>query len=394
MKRLLYVIAVLLFVLQYSNMYAQTEQPEVRVSVCVGEERLENILTDSQKDSVTHLTITGTMTEEDYACLRQMFDRKLFELNLRDADIDTIPAHALAWEYDSPRRTSKRIILPSKLQCLADSSLCMNVEYYDKLTLVLTGEFPVLGKCVFSYGPVDVGNTCFEVSSDNEFCKEENDGIYSKDGTVLYYQNMPYDSYGDVEILDGTKVIGGGAFECRYNESLRDIVIPESVDSIGDRAFVYYHTNLVTGHWPTNCWPRIYCMAKNPPTLGKDVFWRCQSMLALIVPDDESVELYKAAEGWEHFTYIRPINNIGGDGVEGVKSDCKISVSDDGTRYLIYSTAKITHIGLYDAGGAVVMFGENCGKELVVDKGILKYPYTILRLSYDDGSNETVKLKP
>ena len=393
MKRLLHIIAVLLFVSQYSGLYAQTENTEMRVSVCVGEERLENLLTDEQKDNVTHLTITGTMAEEDYACLHRMLHKKLIELNLCDADIDTIPAHALECDNYCSGMFSKRIILPSKLDVLRDSSLSLCIGGECKLTLILTGKFPKFGKCVFSAHDY-IGEICFEIFPDNEFCKEEEGGIYSLDGERFYYHNLHPNPEGRIKILDGTKIINGGAFECRYSREILDIEIPESVDSIGDRVFAFYHTALITGYWPATCWPRIYCMAKMPPALGEDVFYFCQDLLTLIVPDKESIKLYRATEGWNWFKHIWAIDNIGGSGVEPVVANSKISVYDDANRYIISGKTNVIQAVLYDCCGTIIMANNKCGKVLFVDKKTLRYPYSILRICYEDGTNETVKLKP
>ena len=74
-------------------------QNDVPVSVCVREQRLADLLTEEQKNSVTHLTITGTMAEEDYAFIRTNRLKKIVELNLRDADIEMLPEHAFDFEW-------------------------------------------------------------------------------------------------------------------------------------------------------------------------------------------------------------------------------------------------------------------------------------------------------
>ena len=73
------------------------------------------MLTNEQKQSVTHLTITGAQQEEDYAYLRNDLIKKLVELNLRDAYIDTIPAHAFDYGCDGNAGPKKRIVLPVTL---------------------------------------------------------------------------------------------------------------------------------------------------------------------------------------------------------------------------------------------------------------------------------------
>lgn len=123
MKRLILAIVLLM---TCSCIYAQYD---TIVSVCVDGERLDNILTDEEINSVTRLKITGTLTEADYSCLRTMFCKNLVELNLHDADIDTIPAHAFDLYYDG-HGMGCNIILPLKLKFLSDYSLCMRDGYF------------------------------------------------------------------------------------------------------------------------------------------------------------------------------------------------------------------------------------------------------------------------
>ena len=51
------------------------------VTVHAGENALETLLTEEQKQSVTHLTVTGTLLDEDYAFLRNELLNQLETLN-------------------------------------------------------------------------------------------------------------------------------------------------------------------------------------------------------------------------------------------------------------------------------------------------------------------------
>ena len=393
MKRTILSFTILLLTF-FSTVSAQNDVP---VSVCVGEQRLADLLTEEQKNSVTHLTITGTMAEEDYACLRMMFDKNLFELNLLNANIDTIPAYAFYKEEQTP---SKRIILPYTLRHLADKSLCFNVEMDEKLNLVLSGKYPTLGKNVFFDKGSFRGHCIIELSPDNEYCKEINDNIYSADGTIFYHHNFKEGAYWingmelddfSIEIENGTKIINGGAFEFFWNERTLPIVIPETVDSIGDYAFNRYSTNVITGYWPVKAWPRLYCMAKIPPVLGKGVFEDKQDMWRLIVPD-ESLEAYKAAKGWNEFKYINPLSNP--DGIKEIKSEKGVALSDGGEHYRISCNKVVEHVELYGVEGKTLMSFKVNDNDFDIDKSDIVAPYVMLRVRYKDGTNETVKLKP
>ena len=55
---------------------------QTKVCVHAGDAPLETLLTDEQKNSVTHLTITGKLQEDDYAFIRNSLLDRLEELNL------------------------------------------------------------------------------------------------------------------------------------------------------------------------------------------------------------------------------------------------------------------------------------------------------------------------
>ena len=67
----------------------------------------------------------------------------------------------------------------------------------------------------------------------NEAITDEFDVKYSKDGRKLL--KAPYELNGTYSIKEGVRIICDKAFFCC--RSLTDIIIPDSVTSIGDKAF-------------------------------------------------------------------------------------------------------------------------------------------------------------
>lgn len=101
---------------------AQVSDP-MYACINVGKERLESLLTNEQKQSVIHLTITGTLQEEDYAYLRNDLIKKLVELNLRDADIVT-PFPPMRLTMDVTAMPDRK----SVLFCLSHLSTCLIIH--------------------------------------------------------------------------------------------------------------------------------------------------------------------------------------------------------------------------------------------------------------------------
>lgn len=396
MKKILFTIAIFVIASLHSVLFAQSE---VRASVCVGDERLDNLLTEEQKNSVTHLTVTGTLQDEDYACLRTMLGKSLTELDLHDADIDTIPAHALEsriWYRDIT------IILPAKLKYLSDYSLCLRDGTF---TIVFTGDYPAMGNNVYHCESHENRYNCefkYVASDDNPNLKGKDGFLYSSDGTKLYVGSNSR-AFENQEIEYGTKIINEKAFESKpilYSI----LVIPETLDSIGDRAFADWSIAEMTtcGHYS---WGYLTCLAVNPPKLGKDVFACSETQygpyifeeygLVLYVPDG-SEELYRAAEGWKNFWKIYPISEFHGgeSGVKSIGNDERVAVREREGYFVMEASRRISGVAGYEIGGRKI-YSNTVGADAVkIPKASLAHPYTLLRISYEDGTKEMVKLNP
>ena len=98
-----------------------------------------------------------------------------------------------------------------------------------------------------------------------------------------------YDCYSltSVTIGDGVTTIGNGAFADCY--SLTSVTIGDGVTTIGNSAFRF-----------CSSLKSVYCKATTPPSLGSTVFDYNGDGRKIYVPA-ESVEAYKAAEGWSYY---------------------------------------------------------------------------------------------
>lgn len=97
-----------------------------------------------------------------------------------------------------------------------------------------------------------------------------------------------------INIPNNLTAISHGVFT--HCAKLTSITIPENITSIGSQAF-FCCTSLKS----------ITCEAVTPPSVGyNSVFYEVPKSIPLYVPA-ESVEAYRAADGWSEFTNILPI---------------------------------------------------------------------------------------
>ena len=377
MKRLLvYAIAVIV-----SSQCLWAGSDGMKVSVHVDGIRLEDLLTDEQKAGVTNLKITGSLAEEDYAYLRNSLFLQLDTLDLLDADIDTIPSNVFNWEnvkgvLDHP---IFRVVLPKTLRHLADYSLNMGDA---SIVFELTGPFPTLGKYV--YEGESGSRSRIEPSADNVAYKTTPIYMYSTDGSVLYFAdfNRMYESP-----QYGVRIIYQNAFE--YCWTSGKLILPASVDSIGDRAFADFQMPIPTGHYDP---PKFICEAVTPPRLGKDVFlnagYDSGRPFEIYVPD-ESVELYRNADGWKDMVIWGILADI-----ESVRASSKAVLDIDCSReaYILQADKVISHAACYNAAGQTIRSLAVCANSFILAKSEIPGPYMLVRIYFEDGTGQVVKL--
>ncbi len=298
MKRVFSLIIALLFTVNISAKWG-----EVTVHLVDGIS-LETALANYDRISV--LTITGMLKDNDYSYLRSKefknkCNRDEIELNLKDVCNDSIPAKAL---YASAVCIFN-LTLPKSIEYIGD------LAFQDLGFITITGKLPALGTNLLRLdNSLSPRGESFYVSEDNEYCTSIDGGIYSWDQEIFFTPEEPIEI--DLEIKDGTRTIGGYAFAgCEIYE----LVIPESVDSIGDGALAIKPPRQVIS-WDEAPYRFSYitCKSTTPPALGNSPFFLSYNYediefdCILFVPD-ESVELYKNADGWKDAPFmIYPIS--------------------------------------------------------------------------------------
>ena len=380
---------------------SMTAQESTTVTVHVDGIRLEDLLTDEQKAGVTNLKITGSLAEEDYAYLRNSLFDRLDTLDLLDADIDTLPAHAFHCTLHTPKAEGRHVVLPSRLRHLSDYSLCVEFDRQagwsgSNCTFELAGRFPTLGKFVYNGMNLDFlseRNSKVVVSPSNEFLQYDDGFVYSWDGTTLYYApTLDFEpiSYAKSYLAkDGTRTIGANCYEGLV--MLGELVIPASVDSIGDRAFALIvpliATGTVSSNYPTTA---LICMSATPPRLGKDVFLSGPDagFYEVYVPR-ESIGLYEQAEGWKELS-IKSIIYADIKDLQGDPGD--LSVIDGGEAYTLQSSKPISRVVCYSVGGQMLRDVPVMAETVVIAKSEIPGPYMLVRIYFEDGTGQVVKL--
>ena len=371
----------------------QAQDTETHVTVHAGETALETLFTEEQKQSVTHLTVTGTLLEEDYAFLRSGLLEQLDTLDLREAEIDTIPAGALG-------EMNLYLILPKVIKCIGDYAFTGECE--------VTGNFPYISE----YKNDPIYKPLMLASKDHPFLVNVEElchfAVYSKNGDILYYLK-PKDEFaywgGELEVRSGTRIIAPTAIrnEVVPMES-NNLILPESMDSIGDYAFDV-SPDVMVRDTKKNLYPSgggrhiggIVCEAKNPPKLGilGDSFW--VSFSYLYVPET-SLEAYKAAPGWKLARKIDTIENLlkNGSQIPSVRGEknTPVSITSADESYILNFSKKPLLMELFSTDGSLLSSQKLSSMEVTLPKTKLKKALTIVCVRFADGTNETFKLIP
>ena len=288
---------ILLFsMMAVATMAATAQEATVNVDTI----RLENAFTEEQKSTLTKLTVTGTMSAEDYRFIREDNLVNMEVLNLRDATIDSIPRKAFYnWKSKNAYK-GVLIVLPKEISHIGDSAFANRNMM---LAFEVTGNFPTLGNHILAFDASYLYLLAnWLVAPDNTVLRTLNDDkgykyICSLDSTVLYKSDEIYDE--SATIPEGVRIIAAHAYE---NMEVRAITMPESLDSIGDYAFNELTPPPVTTCCGRDPQPYMICLAKTPPRLGNKAINLVYEARPLFVLD-ESLELYRNSEEWSEAFY-------------------------------------------------------------------------------------------
>ena len=376
MKTIFYLLSILAVIPCY--LYGQDDN--TRVTVHVGEQRLSDLLTDEQGFLVIYLTVTGTLKPDDYAYLNSNYLIHLDELNLRDADIDTIPEGAL-WSM----RGVNRIVLPFNIKHIEDNAF--NIGYYNGV-LEVPGRFPTRGVLEEPYFTISDDNPYYEKYTVNGY-----DDIYSANGDTLFYMST---LFGEHRVKDGTKVIHSTALRSVPFHPQMNLVLPNSLDSIGDYALnvdMIIATTAKKRDYPNgnpDSWVAgsLFCEAPIPPKLGRNVFNIEIEDWNLYVPES-SLDLYRNTEGWNSFANIRSIEwLLQESSVRNVRSSFTESSC------VLTFSQPVRCLYIYNLQGMLLKSIDVNSTCATIDKTLLSSPYALVRVQYGNGDMETLKLKP
>ncbi len=284
MKHLLPTLLVMLAVCLH------TVEAQDEITIHVDGQPLAELITAEQQKSLQTLNITGELAEEDYAFIRNNSLPQLKNLNLRDADIDTIPVKAF---YNYGKEC--QIILPEELEYIGDSAF-----FEADVNLVLAGRFPKRGVNTTS---TNRNLLTITLTEDNEYCKLHTTGmlypksyILSSDGKILYYS---HDCIQEI-IPEGVEIIAEKAFEHRF---CGNILFPKSLKEIENYAFSCIYIDGILSNVD------FKFSSEESPALGEKVFsfseysmeptlYIPETWKNLYIQQEEQWKIFKDVEYW------------------------------------------------------------------------------------------------
>ena len=384
MKKLF--ISTLLVLFAVCSVKAQQDTIKIHVD---GTASLESLMEGVWEQNAKCLRLTGTPTEEDVSYLKGKFASGCFNIyDLRHFELKRIPDRFFVGLKQCT------IILPECLEYIGGYAF----NSYG-LTVILTGKFPITTAKSFFYDYNKETYSFFNkliASEDNPYCKNYGtyeinyngeklylESIYSLDESTLYYLPHSFlrDTYGVIEIIDGTKEIRGHGL--LVLDVLKEVILPESIetikmDIIRDFGFFFY---------------TVICNAKNPPTIIGQQF----EIDELYVPE-ESYDLY-----YDLF-FVNPhsfqiIYYCNGQqwchlGIDKNKVNTTCKVRRLNGSYIISSERTILKLTIYNLQGQLVLQEKIGRKTYSLNSTALPKSPLLLRVELENGECETIKIIP
>lgn len=325
MKRIFLISAIVTFVLSF--LPAAYAQNIVKVELS-DELRLEEALANHDIKEIDSLIVIGKLKSVDQYEIRDISTVwRLTGVNLKEASFedDNLPegffygfnerVNAPDEDYFPPTDIPhvftkiKYITLPDNLKRIGDGAFKRNPNL---LYVNIPASVSELG--------VDAFYECRNIFNDGCFVVPENVTVISE-GCFDCCIGMR-----DVKFSDKVTRIEKGAF---YNCSFRDIIFPESLQFIGQYAFLAKENTVVTNAINGN----IYCKAEVPPVCEEFSGSSYLSEPWPFVADDEKIvyvpvgcaEAYRNAPGWSVFKNFVEISEFPTTGVSAPSAGAKSS---------------------------------------------------------------------
>lgn len=192
--------------------------------------------------------------------------------------------------------------------------------------------------------------------------------------------------------------IGEGAFF--YNESLKDVAVPASVTKVEGYTF-NGNTSLATISLPATLvyvgtrafedntgMTNITIEAENVPELGENVFAGVdQPNVELKVPN-ESVLMYKWAEQWQEFNIIGDISTI----EDFIVEENAIKVSFEDKILNVISNNEILQVMVYEPNGVCLVSAKPLSESVQIDMSTMGGHVYVVYVKLKNGKEKTFKL--
>lgn len=344
---------------------------EVKLTIETTAGGLKDAMTEEQKQTVTDLTLTGSMNDADFYLIRDYMP-KLKYLDMKQVDVDTIPKKAF---YEN--LIIYEIILPLNIKFIGDEAF-----WESKAKFYITGSFPKLGNKAFN----GMAGRRPYITEDNASCISVDNSIYSSDGKILYY-------YYDAGLIpEGTEVVAERAFDCSCLEN--NIIFPSTLKRIEKCAFKNTEILVPVGsyHHTTEYFS---FKSENPPVLAEDafvgkIFHQYPQPYARVPKDMRAI--YKNSDPqWSAFKYILEEGEEDPGSINPNTSTRSLTVVKNETHWVLKGESMIKSIDVFTPSGKLL-------DSILCDNTEACLPATyfhgirILKVQYENGQVEVIKL--
>ena len=277
---------------------------------------LSTLLTESEKSTVTDLTVTGTINALDIKCMRDQITY-LTNIDLSDANIaafDGIALSSVSYSYpanEMPRSsfyngtagkakiTLVSILLPSSLTSIGEYAfyLCENIKSINIGNLITNiGSRSFMG--CYGLTAVTMGPSVITIQREAfQYCYALKNITFSENITYIGEDAFTHCAIDKVVFPNSMTTIDDAFRQCDY---LKEVTIPTSITNISNWAFEYcYGLNT------------IFSLNTTPPVCEAYSFYLVPNVTSVYVPAS-SVNAYKSAPVWgdNFYSVIKPIPSI------------------------------------------------------------------------------------
>lgn len=329
---------------------------------------LSTLLTEDEKNTVTDLTVTGTINAWDIKCIRDQI-ANITNLDLSNANIAAFEGTATSSVTTSfpanemPRSSFyrsgssvavtplKMIILPNSLTSIGDYAfyLCTNMtSIYIGNSISNIGEYAFEG--CFGLTSVTMGNSVTTIKKEAfGFCYALNNLTLSESITTLGDQAFYECSMQKVSVPGSLSYLSN-AF-CG-NTDLKEITLPASITSFSKSAFSYC-SSLNT----------IYSLNTTPPVCDYIALSGGTSVTSVYVPAS-AVSAYKNAPIWgtNFYSKIKAIQTS--ESIELRNEDIRIYSLN--STIIIENTSKGEMLKVFTLTGQLLKTVESTGQKVII----------------------------